>query len=218
MKTDITNPEPQVSTLGGELSLLDPDPADINIDDIITALRHESRYGGQSTERVSVLQHSLNVFLLAFIDGASCEDMRKALWHDAPEAYLKDIPRPLKKLLGEPYAELERRFEVAVGDALDVDLTKPPTDLRKWDTEALAAECYLWRPKEAYGNWMGLPWIVKALDDAAWGGKRIADTSTNSNIVYLDVLLRSGRVPLVEGWVEATGFRPGYGARKVVAE
>jgi hypothetical protein len=79
VKTDITNPEPQVSTLGGELSLLAPDPAMIHIDDIITALRNESRYGGHTTKRVSVLQHSVNVFLLAYVEGASCEDMRKAL-------------------------------------------------------------------------------------------------------------------------------------------
>ena len=192
MKNDIHTPRPQVSTLSGELSLENPDPAKINLPDVITALRHQRRYGGHTTVPVSILQHSLHVWMLALCDGASFEDQRKALWHDAPEAYLLDIPRPLKKLLGETYARLEETFEVAVGGALRVALWEPPVGLRKWDTIALACECHLWRPPAAFADWTNLP----TADDAT---KRLAEIAVRTadwpieKLVYLDMLLENGR-------------------------
>lgn len=158
MKTDIHTPEPQVSTLSGELSLIAPDPAGMKMRDIVIALKNQSRFGGHTLERVSILQHSICVWLMAHSDGASYEDQLFALWHDAPEAYILDIPRPLKHLLGRAYLDIEDVFTAAVGDALDVPLSHgQPLGLKGWDNRALAVECSLWRPREAYEQWLGLP-------------------------------------------------------------
>jgi len=157
MKTNIHTPEPQASTLSGELSLLDPYPAKISIEDIITALGHQVRYAGHTTEPVTVLQHSVHVWLLARYRNVGFPIQRQALWHDAAEAYLLDIPRPLKRLLGKPYADLELRFNEAIGQRLNVDLLNLPSTVKQCDTHALAAECALWRPPAAYADWNGLP-------------------------------------------------------------
>jgi hypothetical protein len=205
MQTDIHKPEPQVSTLSGELSLLNPDPKSMRRDDIITALRHQCRYGGHTTEPVSILQHSINVWLLALADGASFDDQREALWHDAPEAYILDVPRPLKRLLGDTYAQIEHRFEVAVGTALGVDLTNPPADLRKWDTEALASECYLWRPKTAYADWAGLPEVSQDRLRLARIAQQMAGWPFTT-VCELDDVLRTGNVKMLNEFLNYEGY------------
>jgi hypothetical protein len=203
MKTDIHTPLPQVSTLSGELSLISPDPDAIRLTDIVVALRHENRYGGHTNEPVSVLQHSLTVWLISFMHGHGCADQRRALWHDAPEAYIKDLPRPLKKVLGEAYAEIERRFEVAIGIALSVDMRSPAPWLKHYDNRALAAECTLYRPTEAYGDWANLPAMHDGDRSAALVAKKIAGLPGGLTIL-LDNYLKDGALSGVQRFVAST--------------
>jgi uncharacterized protein len=201
MYTDIHDPLPQVSTLSGEVSLLAPDPAQINFRDVITSLKHENRYGGHSIEPVSVLQHSLLVWLFAYTNGKSFEEQRRALWHDATEAYVKDLPRPLKKHLGQVYTEIEQRFAVAVGTALGVDIASAtPAWLKEYDNLALAVECGLYRPATAYSDWLGLPKVTAAHTAIARGAERAARLIP-AEIIYLDRCLQSGNVPGVTHFV-----------------
>jgi len=82
-----------------------PTPEMITIGDIAQALSLEPRFAGQSLFHYSVAQHSILVSL-------HC-DPADALWgllHDASEAYLKDIPRPIKRML-PGYKRLERRVQ-----------------------------------------------------------------------------------------------------------
>lgn len=197
MKTNIHTPEPQASTLSGEISLLDPDPAKISILDIVTALGHQVRYAGQTTKPVTILQHSVHVWLLARSNGASIDVQRQALWHDAAEAYLLDIPRPLKKLLGEPYRQLEKRFNRAIGETLGVDLLDISPMVHHWDTLALAAECRLWRPVASWSNWTGLPPRDLGDEQLALLARRIAEKP--AEVSYLDKALRVGLDEAVEG-------------------
>lgn len=217
MKTDIMTPLPQVSTLSGELSITDPDPSRIFPTDIVTALRHENRYGGHSNDPVSVLQHSLTVWLISFMEGHDCVDQRHALWHDAPEAYLKDLPRPLKKLLGEAYTQLEHGFERAIGQVLGVDLLNDPVWLKGYDNRALAAECRMFRPPEAYADWQNLPPLEDRVLMAAEVGRKIARLP-NSLILLLDAELQTGRMSGVQRFVSQTfGREWEHGAWKEVA-
>lgn len=201
MKTNIHTPEPQASTLSGELSLLDPDPAKISLEDIITALGHQVRYAGHTTEPVTVLQHSIHVWLLARSNGASIDVQRQALWHDAAEAYLLDIPRPLKKLLGEPYRQLEKQFNRAIGEALNVDLIDISPMVHHWDTLALAAECRLWRPMASWADWTGLPQRDLGDEQLALLARKIAGKPTE--VSYLDKGLRVGDDEWVDNILES---------------
>lgn len=218
MKTDIHTPLPQVSTLSGELSIESPDPSRIFLTDIVTALRHENRYAGHTNEPVSVLQHSLTVWLISFMEGHNCAEQRLALWHDAPEAYIKDLPRPLKKLLGEPYREIERRFEVAVGQALDVPLGDPPAWLKGYDNRALAAECCRYRPPAACADWQNLPPANFRDVEAAELGRWLARLP-NDLILTFDTDLKADQLSSVQRFLrDAVGHDWQHGAWKEVAE
>lgn len=79
---------------------------DICIEDIAHALSMECRYGGHTAWHYSVAQHSVHVYdeLVRLSHGD--EACKQGLMHDAPEAYIKDIMRPLKPHLGKEYKEL----------------------------------------------------------------------------------------------------------------
>lgn len=94
---------------GKKISLHDPQEKDITIQDIAHALSHICRFGGHTKEFYSVAQHSLLVMYLA-----PDELKFPALMHDAAEAYCHDIIKPLKVMLGQSYAEVEKRFEVVI--------------------------------------------------------------------------------------------------------
>lgn len=81
---------------------LSPRPADIDIEDIATGLSRECRYGKQTQRFYSVAEHSLIVSTLVAQIEPRFE--LEALLHDCDEAYLPDMPRPLKH---EPGMQLE---------------------------------------------------------------------------------------------------------------
>lgn len=85
-----------------------PDPSLIELIDIATGLSHQCRFAGQLADFYSVAQHSLILFELA---PAHLEF--EALFHDASEAYITDIPTPLKAELPK-YKEIESRFMEAI--------------------------------------------------------------------------------------------------------
>lgn len=95
--------------------LVDPlnmHPDDLDIDDIGHALSRQCRFGGMTDEFYSVAQHSLLVLmeLQAWAEGEdqylSNKVLLMALLHDASEAYLLDLPTPIKyRMPGYMHAE-----------------------------------------------------------------------------------------------------------------
>lgn len=84
---------PWIQTYTGKVFYpLDPRPEDIDIRDIAHALALVNRFGGHSRVPLSVAQHS--VIVSQFVPK---EHALAGLLHDAAEAYLGDVPRPLKR-------------------------------------------------------------------------------------------------------------------------
>lgn len=91
-------------------------PDDVWIEDIAHALGNQCRYSGHTREFYSVAEHSVRLATILEEAGESWEVVLFGLLHDAAEAYLVDLPRPLKRdsALGEAYMDAEERCLRAV--------------------------------------------------------------------------------------------------------
>lgn len=101
---------------------------DIDINDIAHALSHICRYGGHVRRFYSVAEHSVMVASQARRTYGSSPLTLSALLHDSAEAYLGDIPRPLKRLEAfRPYQYAEEQVEAAIEEhfGLTVPLNDP---------------------------------------------------------------------------------------------
>ena len=97
----------------------DPRPAEICIEDIAHALANLCRYAGHSEDFYSVAEHSC---LIA--EKAPPSYRKWALLHDATEAYVVDMPRPVKRFLKE-YRAIEERLLWAVAGHFGLSLPIP---------------------------------------------------------------------------------------------
>lgn len=111
----------------------DPDPAEIDIVDIAHALSMQCRFGGHCRRFYSVAEHSV---LLS--SAVRPKDQRWALMHDAAEAYLVDLPRPVKRQM-PAYRAMEDAIlrAIAVRFGLDGPI---PDAVHEADTRLLAEE------------------------------------------------------------------------------
>ena len=95
------------NTVSGKIIDLNHPTEDmIDIKDIAAALSKICRFGGQINQFYSVAQHCVLVAAMA-----PAIIKKEALMHDAAEAYLLDIPKPLKHQLGRSYKKFEVLFE-----------------------------------------------------------------------------------------------------------
>lgn len=85
---------------GRKFHFMSPSPDEICLDDITIALANTTRYGGHC-RFYSVAEHSVLLATYIMNKYKSAEMALFALMHDASEAYLGDIQRPLKQHLSE---------------------------------------------------------------------------------------------------------------------
>ena len=87
-----------ISTYSGiKFNLFNPAAEDVNIEDISHALSNICRFNGHSSRFFSVAQHCLIVSHLLMQETTRL--MLLGLLHDAHEAYIGDMPTPVKRLL-----------------------------------------------------------------------------------------------------------------------
>ena len=131
----------------------DPLACDVVIDDIAHALSHICRYAGHCKEFYSVAEHSYHVSFLV-----PREHALLGLLHDATEAYLVDLPRPVKRLpqIRDGYADLEHYNWNAIASKFGLPrMHEWPKTVKHADTAILLAErAVLMQPIEAH-DWLG---------------------------------------------------------------
>jgi 5'-deoxynucleotidase YfbR-like HD superfamily hydrolase len=126
---------PWIQTRSGKrFHILDPRSEEIDINDIATALSRQARFSGHTVDFLSVAQHSVNI---SYMVGDQF-----ALWgllHDASEAYLVDVPRPIKPLLTE-YGPIEVKVMLAIAKKFNLP-PKMPETVKRCDVDLLYLEC-----------------------------------------------------------------------------
>jgi uncharacterized protein len=105
---------------------LDPRPEDICIKDIAHALSCTCRYNGHCKHFFSVAQHSLNCSNFALRE-FNYRYALLALLHDAAEAYVSDIARPIKPFV-KGFQEIEDGCQQVIYEALSV---RPPNGIEQ---------------------------------------------------------------------------------------
>lgn len=125
-----------ISTYSGKRFYpFDPRVEEIDVNDIIHALSNLCRFGGHCTTFYSVAQHSVLVSLMC--------PPTDALWgllHDASEAYLIDVPSPLKKAPEfAPYRAAEKRLQEVICQVFELPVEEP-VSVKSVDKRILATE------------------------------------------------------------------------------
>lgn len=124
------------NTATGKLvNLYHPTEDMISLQDISGALSKICRFGGHTTRFYSVAQHSVLV-------AALCKECPKeALMHDASEAYLGDVIKPLKVMLGAAYKDLEHNFENIIAQKFGLQNNRVvKATIKQYDLKALELE------------------------------------------------------------------------------
>ncbi len=133
---------------GKKVYPLSPRVADIDIRDIAHALSLLCRFGGHCSEFYSVAQHSV------YVAYALPDHLR--LWgllHDAAEAYLCDIPSPVKR---DPrfveYRVAEREIMARICDKFGLSTAEPP-EVKAEDQAMFSIEAWSLFPKHMVQEW-----------------------------------------------------------------
>jgi uncharacterized protein len=118
---------------GGQFWPLNARVEEVQLTDIAHALSMICRYTGHVREFYSVAQHSVIASLIV-----PFEDAKWALMHDATEAYLCDVARPVKPFLGE-YKEIENQLMGVICSKFGLALEEPAS-VKQADLILLATE------------------------------------------------------------------------------
>ena len=151
---------------GNFFNFLSPDDSIITIEDIAQGLANESRFNGQTREFYSVAQHSVLVSLIV-----PPEHALAGLLHDCSESVMKDIPKPLKRLLPD-YQALEQTVERAILAKFGISLPLHPS-IKAADLVMLATEKRDLMPANDHPEWPSVEPITNIIEplspsDAKW--------------------------------------------------
>lgn len=117
---------------GRDVNPLALTPGDIEIESISHALAHTNRYGGHTAWAYSVAQHS---FLLSQV--VPHRLAKAALMHDAHEAYIGDVSRPVKQHV-PAFRKLEDSLSNVIAMRFGIDLDD--LDEIKWYDVAISID------------------------------------------------------------------------------
>ena len=131
-----------LTATGREHDLANPPASGYTLGEIAHALAHINRYTGHACRAYSVAEHSLLVADMVHAAGYGPTAELCGLMHDAHEVLCGDVASPIKPLLGEAWATLETKQQLAVLQAFG--LMEAMADyaalIRKFDLVALATE------------------------------------------------------------------------------
>lgn len=123
---------------GAQFWPVDPDQTHIHMADIAHSLSMQCRYAGHCIRFYSVAEHSV-ILCDWFLARGEALNAKWALLHDASEAYLVDVPRPLKPFL-PGYREAEQDVTAAVSRRFNLLPITMPYAVKDADNRILVDE------------------------------------------------------------------------------
>lgn len=161
------------TSAGLKFDVLNPDPAQVLIADIVGGLSKLCRFGGQCREFYSVAEHCVHCHDMAVEIHGEGDLAFAVLMHDAAEAYVGDMVRPLK-VRDDFYRSVEDGVQAAIRSAFAIpwdDATA--AEVRRLDNIACRAEAH--QLMETRGvNWMWGETPLRMLPIQPWGPKAAA--------------------------------------------
>ena len=179
-----------IETLSGQMfDFAAPTVASVDLGDIATALSNTCRFAGHVKRFYSVAEHACLVYGLVKEAGFPPDVCYAALHHDSHEAYLGDVPTPLKALIKETapqvWERLEWRINLVISSALGIDQSLLAHDaVKAADTQALGYEAVMLKPSgraQRDGAWV-LPDPSEVPDWAVQGWN--AELAANTFLYY----------------------------------
>jgi 5'-nucleotidase len=171
---------------GRGISLFNPAPSDIDIQDIAHALSNLTRFTGHGKAFYSIAEHCVHVASLL----PDCYKL-EGLLHDAAEAYINDLSTPLKhsgQLDG--YREVEKKLDVAV--SVQFDIGHNPHIIKPADRQMLFVEATALLSKPFIPEWAQLLAQIgppcKKIKIRCWTPKRAKREFLKAFICYNKVL------------------------------
>ena len=121
---------------GRQFAFVAPDVDQVSLEDIAHALSHVCRFGGHVRRHYSVAEHSVRVSRICPPDHALA-----GLLHDSAEAFIGDMPTPLKRLDEcRGYVAVERRVEAVIARKFGLASAEMHAEVKRADGILLATE------------------------------------------------------------------------------
>lgn len=106
---------------GRRVSVMNPSPEEIDINDIAVSIAKQCRFNGHCSSFYSVAEHCSRGAGLAY-QMYGKEVAKEFLLHDATEAYMGDLIRPVKRMIPR-FEEMEQRFWKAISSKFGLPYT-----------------------------------------------------------------------------------------------
>lgn len=138
---------------GHYVDLGNPDPETIEVNSIAAALSKVCRFGGHCPKFYSVAEHSIHATAMAIAEGFGGDALVAVFLHDAAEAYIGDMMKPLKVMMPQ-YSEAEQRMESAIESAFGIKFGRFTDTIKRFDRAMLKAEKVTMWPEDTE-KWAG---------------------------------------------------------------
>lgn len=152
---EVQSPGIICTRFGHRLNVIDPVETTIDIRDIAYGLGSAIRFGGHSYPRMTVAEHSCLVYHKVWISSKRNYALSMAaLLHDAEEAYMSDMPTPVKVFFPE-YCKVADNLRKVIYSTFGLPTSwavDPPQDIQVADRACYEIERHHVMPDVAWWN------------------------------------------------------------------